>query len=97
MSTFVNRFTQGGHSCQLPFYPRGAVEFEGRKMSLNSKRLSLADVRLKIFTEMEADLEAQFLELRELRERLRQAEFSADMQNKTRARKPAPVVIAAVA
>ena len=54
-------------------------------------------MRLKIFTEMEVDLEAQVLELRELRERLRQAEFSADMQNKTRARKPAPVVIAAVA
>jgi hypothetical protein len=29
-------------------------------MSLNSKRLCLGDVRLKIFTEMEADLEAQF-------------------------------------
>jgi hypothetical protein len=59
-------------------------------MSLNSKRLSLADVRLKIFTEMEADLEAQFLELLELRERVRLAE-------QTRARRPAPVVIAAVA
>ena len=70
MSTFVNRFTQGGHSRQLPLYQRGA-EFGGRKMSLNSKRLSLADMRLKI-SETEADLEAQF---RELRERLRQAEF----------------------
>jgi len=66
-------------------------------MSLNSKRLSLADVRLKIFTEMEADLEARFLELLELRERVRQAELSADLQSKTRTRKPAPVVIAAVA
>jgi hypothetical protein len=97
MSTFVNRFTQGGRSCQLPFYQRGAVEFEGRKMNLNSKRLSFADVRLKIFTEMEAALEAEFLELLELRERLRRAELSADMQNKTRARKPAPVIIAAAA
>ena len=59
-------------------------------MSLHSKRLSLVDVRLKIFTEMEADLEAQFLELLELRERVRLAE-------QTRARRPAPVVIAAVA
>jgi hypothetical protein len=67
------------------------------KMSLNSKRLSLADIRLKIFTEMEADLEARFLELLELRERVRQAELSADMQSKTRTRKPAPVVIVAVA
>jgi hypothetical protein len=59
-------------------------------MSFNSKRLSLADVRLKIFIEMETDLKAQFLELLELRERVRQAE-------QTRARKPASVVIAAVA
>jgi hypothetical protein len=44
-------------------------------MSFTSKRLSLADVRLKIFTEMEADLEAQFLELLGLREQLRQAEL----------------------
>ena len=43
-------------------------------MSLNSKRLSLADVRLKIFTEMEAALEGRFLELLELRERVRQEE-----------------------
>jgi hypothetical protein len=84
----VNWFTHGGHSCQLPFYQRGVIEFEGRKMSLNSKRLSLADVRLKIFSEMEADLEAQFLELMELREQLREAELLADMQNKTRARGP---------
>jgi hypothetical protein len=47
--------------------------------------------------EMEAGLAVQFLELMELRERLRQAELSADLQNKTRARGPAPVVIAAVA
>jgi hypothetical protein len=59
-------------------------------MSLNSKRLSLADVRLKIFIEMETDLKVQFLELLELRERLRQAE-------QTRARKPASVIIAAIA
>ena len=66
-------------------------------MSLNSKRLSLADVRLKIFAEMEADIEAQFLDLLELRERVRQAELRANMRSKTWARKPASVVIAAVA
>jgi hypothetical protein len=64
-------------------------------MNLNVKRSSLADVRLKIFTEMEADLESQFLGLMELRERLREAELSADLQNATRARKPALVAIAA--
>lgn len=66
-------------------------------MSLPSKRLSLAEVRLKIFAEMKADLEAQFLELLGLRERLQQAELTADLQNKAKARKPAPVAIAAVA
>jgi hypothetical protein len=57
-------------------------------MSLNSKRLSLADVRHKIFTEMEADLEAQFLELMELRERLREAELSADCKAKRGLKSP---------
>ena len=66
-------------------------------MNLDSKCLSLADLRLKIFTDVEADLEAQFLELLQLRERLRHAELSADLQTETRARKPAPAVIAAVA
>jgi hypothetical protein len=46
-------------------------------MVLNLKRLSLANVRRKIFTEMEADLEAQFLELLELRQRVRRAEQNA--------------------
>ena len=31
------------------FYQRGAVQFERAKMSFTSKRLPLADVRLKIF------------------------------------------------
>jgi hypothetical protein len=66
-------------------------------MNLDLKRLSLADVRLKIFTETEAYLAAQFLELMELRERLREAQLSADLQKTARARKPAPVIIAAVA
>ena len=66
-------------------------------MNLDLKRLSLADVRLKIFTETESYLAAQFLELMELRERLREAELSADLRSKTRARKPALVVIAAAA
>jgi hypothetical protein len=51
------------------------------------ERLSLADVRLKILIEMETDLKAQLLELRK---RVRQAELA-------RARRPASVVIAAVA
>jgi hypothetical protein len=59
-------------------------------MNLDLKRLSLADVRLKIFIEMEIDLKAQFLELLELRKRVRQAE-------QARAFEPAPRVIAAVA
>ena len=59
-------------------------------MSSISKRLSLAHVRLGIFTEMEADLKIQFLELLKLREQVHQAE-------QTRPRKPAPVVIAATA
>ncbi len=58
-------------------------------MSRNSPCLSLAEVRFKIFTEMEADLEAQFLELMELGERVRQAELSAHLQNNTRARSDA--------
>ena len=66
-------------------------------MNLYLKRSSLADVRIKLFTEMEAKLEAQFLELLKLRERVRQAELRANMQSKTRARKPAPVVSGAVA
>jgi hypothetical protein len=59
-------------------------------MNLNTKRSSLADVRLKLFIEMEIDLKAQFLELLDLRERVRQAE-------EARIRKPAPVVIASAA
>jgi hypothetical protein len=88
MSTVVNSFTHVRRPCQLPFYQRGVFEFEGAKMSLNSKRLSLVDVRLKIFSEMEADIKAQFLELLQLRERVSQAE-------QTRARKPVLVVITA--
>lgn len=66
-------------------------------MNLNLKRLSLATARLEILIQAETDLKAQFLELAELRERLRQAQLSADLQNVPRARKPAPAVIAAVA
>ncbi len=66
-------------------------------MNLYLKRSSLADVRIKIFTEMEANLETQLLELMTLRERVRQAELSASPQSRTRTRKPAPVVIAAIA
>jgi hypothetical protein len=66
----------------------------GAKMSLN-KSLSIANARLEMLTRTETDLHAQFLELTELRERLREAQLSADLQKATRARKPAPVVIAA--
>jgi hypothetical protein len=66
-------------------------------MNLNLTRSSLADVRLEIFTKTEAGLKAQFLELMELRERLRDAELSADQQKTTRALEPVPVVIASVA
>jgi hypothetical protein len=66
-------------------------------MGLNLKRLSLANARLEILTRIEADLHARFLELTELREQVRNAQLSADLENATRARKPAPVVIAAAA
>jgi hypothetical protein len=69
----------------------------GAKMSLNLKRLSLANARLELLTRIEADLHAQFLELTELRERLREAQLSADLNNAAPARQPAPVVIAAAA
>lgn len=42
-------------------------------MNLNLKRLSVAKARLEILARKEAELEAQFLELMELRGRLRQA------------------------
>jgi hypothetical protein len=66
----------------------------GAKMSLN---LSLANARLELLTRIEADLHAQFLEVAELRERLREAQLSADPHNAARTRKPAPVVSAAAA
>jgi hypothetical protein len=49
-------------------------------MSLSSKRLSVADARLETLTRIEADLHAQFLELTDLREQLREAQLSADLQ-----------------
>ena len=66
-------------------------------MDLNLKRLSLANARLEMLTRIEGELQAQFVELTELRERLREAQLSADLQDATRARKPAPVAIAAAA
>ena len=69
----------------------------GAKMSLNLKRLSRAKARLRILTWIQTDLHGQFLELTELRERVREARLSADLQNAARAEKPAPVVIAAAA
>jgi hypothetical protein len=66
-------------------------------MSSNLKRLSLANARLELLTRIEADLHAQLLEVAELRERLREAQLSADPHNAARTRKPAPVVSAAAA
>ena len=66
-------------------------------MNLILKRLALANARLEILTRLEADLHAQFLELTDMREQLREAQLSADLQKTTRARKPAPGIIAAVA
>jgi hypothetical protein len=66
-------------------------------MSLNSKRLSPTNARLEIFTRTETDLQAQFLQLMELREQFRTAQLSADLQRVARASEPAPVVIAAAA
>jgi hypothetical protein len=66
-------------------------------MSLDLKRLSLANARLEVFARIEADLHAQFLELADLREQLKEAQLSADIQNAARLESPAPVVIAAVA
>jgi hypothetical protein len=69
----------------------------GAKMSLNLKRLSLANARLELLTRIEADLHAQFLEVTELRERLRKAQLSEDLPNAARDFETAPVVIAAAA
>lgn len=66
-------------------------------MSLDLKRLSHANAWLEIITQAKTDLKAQYLELLELRERLREAQLSADPQNATQAPKPAPVVLAAAA
>ena len=53
-------------------------------MNLNLKRLSLADARLEIFAKTKADLKAQLLELMELRERVRDAELSVNLQREAR-------------
>jgi hypothetical protein len=66
-------------------------------MSLNSKRLSLINARLKILTRTETDLQAQFLQLIKLRQQVRTAQLSADLQSVARASEPAPVAIAAAA
>jgi len=54
-------------------------------MNLNLKRFSRANAWLEILIQTETDLKVQFLELTELRERLREAQLSADLQNATRA------------
>ena len=69
----------------------------GAKMGLNLKRLSLTTARLELLTRMEADLHARFLKLTELRERLREAQLSADLQNAACDPSPAPVAIVAAA
>jgi len=63
----------------------------------NLKRLSLTNARLKILTRTETDLEAQFLQLIKLRQQVRTAQLSADLEDVARTSEPAPVVIAAAA
>ena len=66
-------------------------------MNLILKRLALADAQLEILARIEAHLHAQFLKLADLREQLREAQVSADLQGATRAFEPASAMIAAVA
>jgi hypothetical protein len=48
-------------------------------MNFISERLSLANARLKLVAQIEADLHAQFLELTDLREQLRDKQVSAEL------------------
>jgi hypothetical protein len=66
-------------------------------MNLYLKRLSLTSARLEVLTWTERNLQAQLLELMELREQVRTARLSADLQNVARALEPAPVGITAAA
>jgi hypothetical protein len=66
-------------------------------MDLMLERLSVADTRLEVLARIQADLSAQILEWTELREQLWEAQVLADLQNETRARRPAPAVMAAIA
>jgi hypothetical protein len=62
------------HTVQIaPASSLACRDIRGTKMNLNLKRLSVAKARLEILARKEAELEAQFLELMELRGRLRQA------------------------
>ena len=67
------------------------------KMGLYLKRLSVCEKRLGILSRTKTVLQAQRLELTQLRERWREARRSVDRQKAARARTPATVVIAAVA
>jgi hypothetical protein len=58
-------------------------------MSLNSKLLSLANRRLEILVRTENDLKAKLREMTMLRELLRDAQRSADLEKAVRPRKPA--------
>ena len=66
-------------------------------MSLSLKRLCFTRARLEVLARTKADLQAQFLELMKLREQVRTAQLSADLQNVARSRRPALVVIPAAA
>jgi hypothetical protein len=66
-------------------------------MNLTPRRLSLVRRQLEILERTQDRLHSQFLELTDLREQLREAQLSTDLQKTTRARTPAPVVIAATA
>ena len=59
------------------------------------ERLSIVNSRLELLARMEADLHTQFLELAELRERVREAQVAADSQKATRDQGLAPLVVTA--
>jgi len=66
-------------------------------MGLYLKRLSLCERRLEILSRTRTVLQAQRLELTQLRERWREARPPVDLRKAARARTPASTAIAAVA
>src|ERR1700742_1860871 len=70
-----------------------ATLLEGAKMRLNSKRLSLVN-RLEILVRIENDLKGELREMTILRELLRDAQRSVDLEKAPRPREPALAFIA---